>query len=59
MRFLDTGTGVGKQDDDVAPVTQRLDRQNAAFVAFHGIDRIADQVEEDLHQLISITANAG
>ncbi len=59
MRFLDTGTGVGKQDNDIAPITQGLDRQNAAFVALHGIDRIVDQVEEDLHQLISITADAG
>ena len=59
MRVLEAGTGVGEQDDNVAAVTDRFDCQNAARGCFHGLQRIANNVEENLHQLISISAHAG
>jgi len=36
-----------------------FDRQNTARGCLHGFQGVADNVEENLHQLISITAHAG
>ena len=59
MRLPEAGARVGEQDDHVGAVAKRLDGENAAFDRFHGVQRIADDVEEHLHQLISIPANPG
>src|SRR6266550_8773075 len=36
MGVLEAGTTVGEQDDNVAAVADRLDRQNTARACFHG-----------------------
>src|SRR6266550_8176577 len=59
MGVLEAGTTVGEQDDNVAAVADRFDRQNTARGCLHGFQGVADNVEENLHQLISITAHAG
>src|SRR5437016_2504186 len=59
MRVLEAGTTVGAQDDNVATVADGLDCQNTARGRFHGLQRVADNVEENLHQLISVSAHAG
>src|SRR5437879_12898736 len=59
MGVLEAGTTVGEQNDHVAAVADRLDRQNTARGCLHGFQGVADNVEENLHQLISITAHAG
>jgi len=57
LRVLEAGAGIGEQDHDVPAVADRLDRQNAAVGRFHGFQSVADNVEENLHQLISISSN--
>ena len=59
IRVLEAGTTVGEQDDNVTTVADRLDCQNTARGCFHGLERVADNVEENLHQLISVSAHAG
>src|SRR5713226_1264387 len=59
LRVLETGTGVGEQNDHVGAVADRLNGQDTAVGGFHGFQGVADDVEENLHQLISISANAG
>src|ERR1700688_1681337 len=59
MRVLEAGTTVGEQDDHVAAVADRFDRQNTARGCFHGFQGVADNVKENLHQLISVTAHSG
>ena len=55
---LESRTRVGEKDDHVAAVTNCLDGEDAAFGGFHGFQGVADDVEENLHQLISVSANA-
>src|SRR5712692_1617246 len=59
VRLPDAGAGVREQDYDVAAVAKGLDGQNAALLRFHGIQGVADDVEKNLHQLISVAAHAG
>src|SRR5258708_14969360 len=58
LRILKAGTGVGEKDDDVAAIADCLDGEDTAFGGFHGLQGVADDVEENLHQLISVSANA-
>src|SRR5437016_4791206 len=58
MGIFEAGTTVGEQNDHVAAVADRLDRQNTARGCLHSFQGVADNVEENLHQLISITAHA-
>src|ERR1700676_158589 len=57
--FLDAGPGVREEHDDVAAVAQRLDSEHTAAGYFHRVHAVADDVEEDLHQLIAVAAHAG
>ena len=59
VRFLDAWSGIREKHDDVGAVAHGLDSENAALRGFHGVDGVADHIEEDLHQLVSIAANAG
>src|SRR5467141_3364009 len=59
MGVLEAGTTVGEQDDNVAAVADRFDGHHTARGCFHGFQGVADNVEENLHQLISITAHTG
>src|SRR6202521_4078507 len=59
MRLLDAGAAVGKQDHDVGAVTNGFDGKNSAVGRFHGIQSVADDIEENLHQLIAIAADTG
>jgi len=52
-------TGVGEQNDHVGAVADRFNGQNTAVGGFHGLQSIADNVEENLHQLISISRTPG
>src|SRR5277367_2900311 len=51
------GAGIGKFDDDVASLTQRADHKYPAATGLHGVHRIADQMIENLKQLVRIAAN--
>src|ERR1700722_13948543 len=59
FRFFHARSGVREFDDDVAAFAQRADEQDAAAGRFHGIHRVADQVVENLQQLIRIAAHGG
>ena len=59
MRLFDARTSVGKKNDDVAAIASRLDGEYAAFMGFHRIDSVVDEVEENLHELIAVAANSG
>ena len=59
MQLLDAGAGVGKQDDHVAAVAHGFDCKHAAFVRFHGINRVGYEIEKDLHELIPIATHTG
>src|SRR5690348_9508948 len=56
--FLKTGPRVREKDDDVGAIAHRLDSKDSALRGFHGVDGIANHIEEDLHQLVAISANA-
>src|SRR5437016_1531940 len=57
LRVLEAGTGVGEKDDDVAAIADCFDGEDTAFGGFHGFQGVTDDVEENLHQLISFSAN--
>src|SRR5271168_898391 len=57
MRLLDTRAVVREERDDIRAVAHGLDGERAALGSLQGIDRIADDVEKYLHQLIAVAAN--
>ncbi len=59
MGILDPRTGVQEQDHDVATVANGFNGEHAAFVGFHGVEGVADDIEENLHELVSVATNAG
>src|SRR5208282_2666877 len=46
-------------DDHVAAFAQSANEQHAAARGFHGVHRVADQVVENLQQLIRVATNGG
>src|SRR6202035_1070876 len=58
MRLLDARTAIGEQDHHVGAVTNGFDGKNAAIGRFHGIQSITDDVEKNLHQLITVATHA-
>src|SRR5579859_5560158 len=58
MRLFNARASIGKQDDHVAAIAHRFDGQHAAFMRFHGINGIADEIEKHLHELIAISAHS-
>src|SRR6266850_2731512 len=59
MRLLDAGAVVGKKDHDVGAVTNSFNGKNSSVGRFHGIQSVADDIEENLHQLIAIATDTG
>ena len=57
MRFLDAGPRIGKLDDHVGPVAQRPHVQHTVADFFHGVNGVTDDVEEDLQQLVRVSAH--
>ena len=51
------GAGIGKFDDHVASLAQRADHQYATAGGLHRVHGIADQMIENLEQLVRISAN--
>src|SRR5580704_8676997 len=57
VRLLHPRAGVGKFDDDQAAFAQRANQEDTTASGLHGIHAIADQMIENLEQLIGIAAN--
>src|SRR4029077_8358897 len=58
LRVLDARSRVGEQDHDIAAIAYGLDGQHSALACVHRVNRVVDDVEEYLQQLIAISAYA-
>jgi len=58
VRLLDAGTVVGEKNDNVGTIAHGFNSKDSVVRGGQGIDRIADDVEKYLHQLIAISAHA-
>ena len=54
---LDAGSGVGELDEHTGVVDAGLNDQRAAADFFEGIDGVVDKIEENLENLVAVTAD--
>ena len=60
VRLFNSRPGIGKQNRHACAVAHGLDRQRApAVVRLHGVHGVVHNIEEHLHQLISIASYTG
>ena len=59
VRLLQTGARIGEFDDEVSLFAQRADQQHTAAGRLHRVDRVADQVIENLQNWLGSPRTAG